>query len=271
MLVFPNAKINLGLHVTGILSDGFHDIETVILPVAFRDILEIVPSGEQKMEFCQSGLTIPGKSNDNLCLRAYQLIRSGFHIPQVRIHLHKMIPPGAGLGGGSSDAASAIKLLNDLFSLAMTPSQMMDYAGELGSDCPFFIGNKPVFASGRGDQFEPIDLNLAGYSIAIVIPPVHINTSDAYKQIIVKKPVESLRYILKTDPGEWKNRLVNDFEDPVFKRYPGIGEIKDKLYSAGAVYSSMSGSGSAVFGLFDQPLPDLNSFPDCIIWTGKLS
>ncbi len=271
MLAFPNAKINLGLNVTGIRPDGFHDIETVIFPVAFRDILEIVPSGERQPEFRHSGLDIPGKLDDNLCLRAYHLIQSGFQIPPVRMHLHKVIPPGAGVGGGSSDAAFAIKVLNDLFSLEMTPLQMMDYAGKLGSDCPFFIGNKPVFASGRGDQFEPFNLKMEGYTIVIIIPPVQVSTAVAYEQVVVKKPVESLRTILKASPGEWKTRLVNDFEGSVFKRYPGILGIKEKLYSGGAVYASMSGSGSAVYGLFDSLLPELNSFTDCRIWTGKLS
>ncbi len=271
MLAFPNAKINLGLNVTGIRADGFHDIETVLFPVAFRDILEIIPSGEQQFEFRHSGLNIPGKVDDNLCLHAYHLIKSGFQIPTVRMHLHKVIPIGAGLGGGSSDAAFTIKVLNDLFSLALTPLQMMDYAGKLGSDCPFFIGNKPVFASGKGDQFEPVELNLAGYSIVIIIPPVHVSTADAYEQVAIKKPVESLRSILNASPGEWKDRVVNDFEGSVFQRYPVILQIKEKLYAAGAVYASMSGSGSAVYGLFDQHLPDLNSFAGCITWTGNLS
>lgn len=271
MLAFPNSKINLGLNVTGIRADGFHNIETVLFPVAFRDILEIIPSGEQHVEFRHSGLTVPGKVDDNLCLRAYHLIKSGFQIPTVRMHLHKVIPIGAGLGGGSSDAAFTIKVLADLFSLAMSPLQMLDYAGKLGSDCPFFIVNKPVFASGRGDQFEPFELNLAGYSIVIVIPPVHVSTADAYEQVAIKKPVESLRTILKASPGEWKDHLVNDFESSVFHRYPVILQLKKKLYTAGAVYASMTGSGSAVYGLFDRLLPDLNSFAGCITWTGKLS
>jgi 4-diphosphocytidyl-2-C-methyl-D-erythritol kinase len=271
MLDFPNAKINLGLNITGIRADGFHDIETILFPVAFRDILEIVPSGKQKVEFRHSGLTIPGKAEENLCLRAYHLIRSGFQIPAVRMHLHKVIPMGAGLGGGSSDAASVIKLLNDLFSLAMTPLQMMDYAGKLGSDCAFFIDNKPVFATGRGDQFVPLKLNLTNYSIVIVIPPFHVGTTEAYERVSIKKPVESILTILKASPGDWKDRLVNDFEGSVFQRYPGILQIKENLYTAGAVYASMSGSGSAVYGLFDQVLPDLNFFTGCTIWTRKFS
>lgn len=271
MLAFPNAKINLGLNVTGVRSDGFRDIETVLFPVAFRDVLEIIPSGEQPDEFQHSGLIIPGKVEENLCYRATMLLKDEFQIPSIRMHLHKMIPMGAGLGGGSSDAASTIKLLNDIFSLALLPSQMMQYAGKLGSDCKFFIENKPVFANGRGDQFETIELNLEGYSIAIVIPPVHISTAEAYEMVAIKKPIESIRAILKASPGEWKDRLVNDFEGSVFQRHPEIIQIKERMYAAGAVYASMTGSGSAVYGLFEQELPDLNSFKGCITWSGKMS
>ena len=187
------------------------------------------------------------------------------------MHLHKVIPMGAGLGGGSSDAAFAIILLNELFSLALTPLQMMSYAGKLGSDCAFFIENKPVFATGRGDQFEPVDLNLDGYSFAIVVPPIHVSTAEAYKEVSINKPVESIRVILKASPNTWRDRLVNDFEGLIFQRHPEILQIKEKMYAAGAVYASMSGSGSAVYGLFDQKLPDLNSFKGCITWSGKMS
>jgi 4-diphosphocytidyl-2-C-methyl-D-erythritol kinase len=271
MIAFPNAKINLGLYVTGTRPDGFHDIETVLFPVAFRDVLEIMPSGEQPDEFQHSGLTIPGKVEENLCIRAYKLLKNELHIPTIRMHLHKVIPMGAGLGGGSSDAASTIKLLNNIFSLALSSSQMMQYAGKLGSDCAFFIENKPIFASGRGDQFETVVLNLEGYCIAIVIPPIHVSTADAYEKVTINKPVESIRAILKTSPGKWRDRLVNDFEDSVFHRHPEILQIKEKMYATGAVYASMSGSGSAVYGLFDQKLPDLNSFKGCITWSGKMS
>jgi len=271
MLAFPNAKINLGLNITGTRPDGFHDIETVLFPVGFRDVLEIIPNGEQPVEFQHSGLSIPGKAEENLCLRAYHLLKNEFRIPSVKMHLHKMIPMGAGLGGGSSDASSTIKLLKTLFRLALTSAQMMEYAGKLGSDCAFFIENEPVFASGRGDQFEPVELGMDGFSIVIVIPPVHISTAEAYKRVSIKKPDESILNILKASPAEWKDRLVNDFEDSVFQRYPEIRQIREKLYAAGAVYASLSGSGSAVYGLFDRPLADPGSFQDCITWTGKLS
>ncbi len=271
MLAFPNAKINLGLNVTETRSDGFHTIETVLFPVAFCDILEITASNDQSFKFQVSGLTIPGRTEDNLCIRAYKILKDDFQIPGVRVHLHKMIPMGAGLGGGSSDAAYTIRLLNDIFSLALSPFQMMQYANRLGSDCSFFIENIPCFASGKGDQFETIDLNLAGYSVVIVIPPVHIITAEAYKQVEIKKPAESIRTILKTPPGLWKDRLINDFELPIFRNHPEILKIKENLYNLGAVYASMSGSGSSVFGLFDRLLSDMGSFSDYITWSGKLS
>jgi 4-diphosphocytidyl-2-C-methyl-D-erythritol kinase len=271
MLVFPNAKINLGLNVTGKRPDGFHDIETVLIPVDFRDVLEIIPGGEQEVEFRQSGLTVPGKPEENLCLRAYHLLKNEFSIPSVKIHLNKKIPMGAGLGGGSSDAAFTIKALNELLNLDMSSSLMMQYARQLGSDCAFFIENKPVLALGRGDRFEHIKPALAGYSIVIVIPPIHVSTADAYQQVVVRKPLTSIRDLLSVDPCEWKDRLVNDFEDSVFGRYPGIRMIKEKLYEAGAVYASMSGSGSAVYGLFSKQMPGRLDFPGFFSWEGKLS
>ena len=271
MLVFPNAKINLGLNVTGTRDDGFHDIETVLFPIGFHDDLELLPGKEEPMEFKQSGLTVPGNPVDNLCLRAYHLLNKEFTIPSVKLHLKKTIPMGAGLGGGSSDAAYMIKALNELFDLGLSPLMMMQCASRLGSDCAFFIENKPVFATGRGDQFEALDLDLSGYAILIVVPPVHVSTAEAYQQIVVKKPAESIRDILKSNPGEWKDRLVNDFEHSVFRRHPVIRLIKERLYTAGAVYASMSGSGSAVYGLFARELPEGISFPGFLTWTGRLS
>jgi 4-diphosphocytidyl-2-C-methyl-D-erythritol kinase len=271
MLAFPNAKINLGLNVTGILPDGFHEIETVIVPIAFHDILEIVASNNQSFDFQTSGLTIPGTAENNLCIRAYKLLKDEFKIPGVRMHLHKIIPMGAGLGGGSSDAACTIRLLNDVFSLALSPSQMMQYANRLGSDCSFFIKNIPCFAYGKGDQFETIDMNLAGFSVVLVIPPVHVSTAKAYGLVETKKPAENIKAILKKLPSLWKDQLVNDFENPVFLLHHEILRIKETLYKEGAIYASMSGSGSSVYGLFDRLLPDLDSFRGCITWSWKLS
>ena len=269
MLRFPNAKINLGLNVTGVRSDGFHDIETVIFPIPLCDAMEVVPSVDNQVDFQHSGLFIPGNYEENLCYLAYQLLKKEFDLPAVKMCLHKIIPMGAGLGGGSSDAAFTIKMLNELFSLELSQTQMIQFARSLGSDCAFFIENTPVFANGRGDQFEPIDLTLSGYSVVIVVPPVHVSTAEAYQHVDTKKPGENIKAILKDPPGEWKNRLLNDFERTVFQTYPEIMKIKEHLYDAGAIYASMSGSGSAVFGLFNQLLPNMDSFKQCMVWTGK--
>jgi 4-diphosphocytidyl-2-C-methyl-D-erythritol kinase len=271
MIVFPNAKINLGLNVTGTFSDGFHSIETVLFPVSFCDILEINLSENQLFELNVSGMVISRKDKDNLCVRAYNLLKKIFNLPNVRVHLHKVIPMGAGLGGGSSDAAFTISLLNDLFALSLSDFQKKQYASQLGSDCSFFIENRPCFAFGKGDQFESINLNLKGYSVVILVPPIHISTVDAYKVVKVKKPAMDIRMIVETSPFEWKNFLINDFEDPIFKLHPEIHQIKEYLYKVGAVYASMSGSGSAVYGLFDRKLPELNSFPGCKLWTGRIN
>jgi 4-diphosphocytidyl-2-C-methyl-D-erythritol kinase len=271
MLTFPNAKINLGLNVTEKRLDGFHNIETVILPVAFCDILEIVASTDESFDFQTSGLTIPGNVEDNLCLRAYRLLKDEFKIQGVKMHLHKVIPMGAGLGGGSSDAAFTIRLLNDLYSLGLSSFQMMKYTSRLGSDCSFFIENIPCFASGKGDQFEPIDLNLDNYSVVIIIPLVHMSTAEAYGHIGTKKTAERIQSILKTSPHLWKDHLKNDFESYVFRHHPEIQRIKETLYNEGAIYASMSGSGSSVYGLFDRLLPDLSPFKGCITWSGRLS
>jgi 4-diphosphocytidyl-2-C-methyl-D-erythritol kinase len=270
MLAFPNAKINLGLNITGSRADGFHDIETGIIAVNFRDILEIVPIDKNVVLFESSGLTIPGKSEDNLCLRAYYLLKENFDIPGVKIHLHKVIPMGAGLGGGSSDAAFTIRMLNELFFLNLDADGMMRYASQLGSDCAFFINNAPVVAIGKGDQFETLKPELKGYSVIIVIPSIHVSTAEAYANVEVKNPLENIRSILLSSPVAWKDRLINDFEVPVFRKHEEIKAIKEKLYSEGAVYASMSGSGSAVFGLFKSARMLKHLFHGCITWTGKL-
>jgi len=270
MIVYPNAKINLGLNVTGIRTDGYHNIESVFFPVAFRDILEIIPSVDNTVALQLSGLMIPGKVEDNLCLRAYLLLKEEFHLPAVKMHLHKLIPMGAGLGGGSSDAAYTLKLLNDIFVLGLTASDMIEYAIRLGSDCAFFIRNETAFASGKGDDLQSINLDLAGNTICIVIPPVHVDTSEAYKNIKTKVPQERILSIVNESPGEWKGRLVNDFEDYVNQLHPEICQIKKTLYDAGATFASMSGSGSAVFGLFEKGHPVITSFSGCITWTGKI-
>lgn len=252
MILFPNAKINIGLNIVSKRSDGYHNLETILYPLAIRDAIEIVDA--ERLSFSSSGLTIPGKSDDNLCIKAYHLIKQDYSIPPVHIHLHKHIPIGAGLGGGSADASFLIKLLNDKFSLGMGNLKMEDFASKLGSDCAFFIQNKPAFAMGRGDQLSLIDLDLSLYFIVLVMPNVQVSTSEAYQGV---KPVEvqkTLTELIKTPVNDWLSVVKNDFESSVFLKYPVIRTIKESLYESGALYASMSGSGSSVFGIFKQEI-----------------
>ena len=252
MILFPNAKINLGLHIKSRRADGYHELETIFYSVNFCDVLEILPSDE--LTFTSSGISIPGEGN--LCLNAYHLLKQDFNIPAVRIHLHKIIPIGAGLGGGSSDAAFTLKGLNKLFDLQLTNEQLRIYALQIGADCPFFIENKPMLATGIGEVLESIDLDLSAYKIAIVKPNIHISTAEAYSAVTPKEPLFSLRDLIKYPVNEWQ--LQNDFEQSVFEKYPIIKDLKNSLYEQGAVYAAMSGSGSSVFGLFETH-PNLDS------------
>jgi 4-diphosphocytidyl-2-C-methyl-D-erythritol kinase len=286
MIVFPNAKINLGLHVTGKRPDGFHNLETVFYPIALHDALEINPASDGKTIFTTSGLPIPGEPESNLCIQAYNLLKSAISHPSsairypssaiipltsgIRIHLHKAMPMGAGLGGGSSDGAFTITLLNQLLGLGLQVPQMEDFARMLGSDCAFFIANKPVLASGRGDQFAQCAVELSGFQIAVVKPDVHVATAGAYEMLTPKQPERPIGEIIALPVGSWKVDLVNDFEEPVFRKFPEIGEIKQKLYEAGAIYASMSGSGSAVYGIFNDKPRVEGLFPGCFTWLGTL-
>ena len=262
MITFPNAKINLGLNIVEKRADGYHNIETVFYPVGWKDILEIIP-GEKKInrkrdvQFHSSGIKISGGAKKNTCIKAYELLKEKYALPPVEMHLHKVIPAGAGLGGGSSDAAFALLTLNTIFNLHIPKEEMEKYATSIGADCAFFIRNKAVFAHGIGDEFEEIQVNLSDYSIVIVKPDVSVSTALAYKNVIPQKPEVSIREVIQQPVGEWKKSLVNDFESTVFKKFPAIKHIKEQLYDAGALYASMSGSGSAVFGIFDEQ-PDLS-------------
>src|SRR5690554_2946905 len=250
MLLFPNAKINLGLRITGKRKDGYHDIETCMFPIPLHDALEIILANKTSFSF--SGISIPGDAKDNLILKAYQLLKKDFNdLTPIAVHLHKAIPVGAGLGGGSADAAFALKLMNNLFDLILEDWFLEDYAAQLGSDCPFFIENTPKIATGRGEILSPIALDLTGKWLILVNPNLHIGTKEAYVGVVPKKPTEDLREIL-ADTSVWKDRLKNDFEDRIFQKYPLIQSIKESLYEQGAFYAAMSGSGSTVFGLFDQ-------------------
>lgn len=266
MIAFPPAKINLGLQVIEKRADGFHNLETVFYPIEWCDILEIVKTPE--FNFSQSGLIIDGDKNKNLCVKAYDLLKQDFDLSQVHIYLHKIIPMGAGLGGGSSDAAYTLQLLNNIFCLNLSQTQLSEYAIRLGSDCAFFLNDKPLFAKGRGELLSPISVSLKNYFIALIMPSVNVSTAEAYQNIVPKKPVNQLSTIVQSPINEWKNKLTNDFETSVFKKYPIIKEIKEKLYASGAIYASMSGSGASVFGIFKEEKNLSAIFNDCCVWQG---
>jgi len=257
MILFPNAKINIGLNVLSRREDGFHNLETIFYPLAIRDALEVIEADQ--LEFTSSGLEIPGDPKDNLCLKAFHLLAKDFNLPSVHIHLHKHIPIGAGLGGGSADASFFIRLMNEKFELEIDAFQMEAYASQLGSDCAFFIQNKPALAVGKGDQLQTIDFDLSKYFIVLVMPSVQVSTSDAYSGVKPAAVASSLSDLIKMPIEEWRIAIKNDFEPSVFLKYPIIEEIKSKLYNAGALFASMSGSGSSVFGIFKKELklPDL--------------
>ena len=255
MITFPNAKINIGLNIVNRRDDGYHNLETIFYPINIKDALEIVKA--DKLSFESSGLDIPGRMEDNLCIKGYHLLKKDFDIPPVKIHLHKHIPIGAGLGGGSADGAFFIKLVNQTFDLGMSDAKMIDYARQLGADCAFFIQNKPVFAFERGDEFEPIRLDLSNYKIVLVMPPVQISTSEAFRGVTPKPVKDSLMELIEKPVTEWKNFIKNDFEQSIFKNHVMVRWVKAALYEAGALYASMSGSGAAVFGIFETT-PDLS-------------
>jgi 4-diphosphocytidyl-2-C-methyl-D-erythritol kinase len=256
MICFPNAKINLGLYITSKRNDGFHNIETCMVPIPINDALEMIFS--KKPVFETSGLDIPGEEKDNLILKAVKLLRKDFNdLPVLHIHLHKNIPMGAGLGGGSADGAFALTLMNTLFELHLEDWILEDYAAQLGSDCPFFIQNTPKIATGRGEILEPLDVDLQGDFIVLVKPPIHVGTKEAYAGVKPQAPKYPLKQVLK-DKSSWKEMLFNDFEASIFPQYPELADIKAKLYEMGAYYAAMSGSGSTVFGLFTAKPEPIN-------------
>lgn len=275
MICFPNAKINLGLDIVSKREDGYHNLETVFYPVGLKDALEIVPfasgtsaslSDQRRYRFFQSGIHIQGCADNNLVIRALNLISEEKNIPSVDIHLLKKIPFGAGLGGGSADAAFMLRLLNEAFQLDYSDERLMQFAAKLGADCPFFIKNRPAFATGIGDELEEVDVNLDRYFFVLVKPPVAVPTKEAYAMIVPRQPAVSLKEIVQQPVSEWKNVMKNDFEVPVFKKYPEIGAIKNRLYDLGAIYASMSGSGSAVFGFFEEETEVERCFEGCFVW-----
>ena len=255
MVLFPNSKINLGLNVTSKRQDGYHNIETVFYPVYWQDALEVIENkeGDLPFQFSQSGIFIDSKPEENLIYKAWQLIIQAKKMPNIKVHLHKNIPMGAGLGGGSADAAFFINLIDTKFNLNFTENDKLSIASKIGSDCAFFIKNKPVFAKGKGNEFEEIKIDLSEYYILAVYPNLHSNTKEAYEGLTPKFPQYDLKTVIETKPiAEWKEFITNDFEATIFKKYPAIRELKDLMYLNNAIYASMSGSGSAVFGIFKE-------------------
>lgn len=266
MIRFPNCKINLGLNVVARRPDGFHNIETIFYPVPLHDALEILPAHDGVFRFHATGLKIPGKVENNLCTKAFHLLQAECGIPAVHMHLHKAIPMGSGLGGGSSDAAGTLEMLNDLFSLGLEGEKLVHYASLLGSDCAFFTRGSAQFATGKGDLMEDVGVDLSGLYLAVVVPDIHVATADAYNMVVPHMPDHSVKEVVKLPLEAWKDMLANDFEKPVFTRFPAIGEVKRMLYDAGAVYASLSGSGSAVFGIFRE-MPELTISEGHFLWT----
>jgi 4-diphosphocytidyl-2-C-methyl-D-erythritol kinase len=268
LIVFPNSKINLGLRILRKREDGYHDLDSLLYPVAITDALEIITLGPHEhsssFPFTLSGAALKGQPTSNLCVRAYKLLKKDFpDLPRIKMHLHKNIPSGAGLGGGSADAAFTLVLLNKMYGLGIAEEKLLQYAAELGSDCPFFIINKPCFANGRGEILEQAPISLSDYQLMIINPGIHVDTGLAFLNITPSIPEKSVReIILHTAIERWKDDLVNDFEKAIFPRYPEIADIKDTLYSKGAVYASMSGSGSTVYGIFRKgKMPEMR-FPE---------
>jgi 4-diphosphocytidyl-2-C-methyl-D-erythritol kinase len=253
MILFPNAKINIGLDILAKRPDGYHNIETVMYPVPWSDILEIVPARGTSTTLTTTGRPVECPPEKNLVMKAYRALNEFVELPPVDIYLHKVIPDGAGLGGGSSDAAFTLKALNNMFSLGLTDSQLADIAASLGADCPFFIYNSPMLATGTGTTLTPFPMSLSGHSIAIVKPDVSVPTAAAYAGVRPHTPEVELSHALKEcDCRKWRGLVKNDFEQSIFPSHPVIADIKHTLYNIGAEYAAMSGSGSSVFGIFDR-------------------
>ena len=255
MITFPNAKINLGLNIVEKRPDGYHNLETLFYPIALQDILEITPrKGDSAEKYTLTMYDAPfdGNIDDNLVIKAYNVLAADYTLPSLDFFLYKKVPTGAGLGGGSADAAFALKMINDLAGLSLGDDELEKYAARIGADCAFFVRNKPAFATGIGNILTPTEVSLAGYTIVLVKPEIHISTKDAYAQVAPMRPEIPITEIVKRPIAEWRSLLVNDFEKSVFAKYPEVAAIKEKLYELGAEYASMSGSGSAFFGIFKE-------------------
>jgi 4-diphosphocytidyl-2-C-methyl-D-erythritol kinase len=253
MLSFPNCKINIGLNITHKREDGFHDLETIFYPIYnYKEALEIIEAKEFSIKTTGTNLQIDVEAN--IVTKAFRIIKNEYKIPNIKIHLHKTLPFGAGLGGGSADASFMLQLLNKNFELNISEEQLLNFALQLGSDCPFFIKNKPMYAQGRGEIFEEINLNLAGKFICVITPNMHISTADAFKNIKPNIPKQNLKNLVEQPIQNWQDTIVNDFEKTVFIAHPKLTLIKKNLYANGALYASLSGSGSSVYGIFENEI-----------------
>ena len=251
MIIFPNCKINLGLSVINRRHDGYHNIQTVFYPLPLYDVLEIIDAQDGLFEFISTGIDT-GSAENNLCVKAYHLLQKDFPIPKIKMHLHKILPVGAGLGGGSADGTFTLLLLNKKYSLGISEKKLHGYALQLGSDCPFFILNKPCIANGRGELMEPVDLSLKGFFLKLVFPGISISTKDLFEKVQMN-PEDMLPDAIISHPIPfWKNHLKNAFEGVVFGLHPELLDIKNRLYNEGAIYAAMSGTGSTIYGIFSE-------------------
>lgn len=284
MIEFANAKINIGLQIINKRPDGYHNLETVFYPIPLFDVVEVLPSDVLNFQVSGLGAALAQSLSanqqqaffeNNLCVKAFHTLQERYHLPNVSIYLHKTIPMGAGLGGGSSDAAATLKAVNALFKLKLTHEELELIAASLGADCPFFIQNQPVFAKDIGTVFESISLNLRGYQLLLIHPDLHISTVEAYASCVPRGEGLQLKSMVQLPVVEWKEQIVNDFEQGIFVKYPQLGQIKEKLYAEGAVYAAMSGSGSCMYGIFDpsgqEHIPNITlPFENCQIYTLSL-
>ncbi len=270
MIKFPNAKINLGLNIVSKRPDGYHNIETIFYPIGIKEALEVVPAKTNEDSLHISGIQVDGPPEKNLVMKALNLVKESNNLPAVEVYLHKQIPFGAGLGGGSADAAVMLQLLNERFELDIPEEKLLAMASRLGADCAFFIKNKPVFATGIGNVFQEIELSLKGYSLVLVKPNIHVSTPEAYSMVKPSYPEIPLTEVIKRPLCEWQQLMTNDFEPSVFAKFPAINKIKQQLIEAGAMYAAMSGSGSSVFGIFKELLRPLPAFDKCYVWKGNL-
>ncbi len=273
MIQLANCKINLGLRILNKRPDGYHNIESVFYPVPWYDIIEVqqdFSGNSEKIRIKITGIEIPDKPENNICVKAYQLLAADYNLPALSVHIHKQIPVGAGLGGGSADAAFFIKAVNKLANLNLKQEQMIAYAADLGSDCAFFINNTPALAIEKGQILKNIDINLSGLYIVIIYPHLHISTAEAYSGVVPSSKGDSLEQLIKEPTYSWKNSIANSFEATIINKYPEIGNIKTRLYQSGAVYASMSGSGSSVYGLFSSKPNNLNYFNNFTVFTTQL-